>query len=85
MPAMPAPAPWQTRPVPQVGTPPPTAGWQQAAPLVPQAVHIDVAAPASAPPPPAGVQRAPEAVQTLPPLGPQQSWPSAPQAVPAAF
>jgi hypothetical protein len=31
------------------------------------------------------VQRAPEAVQVVPPLAPQQIWPIAPHAVPAAF
>jgi hypothetical protein len=86
--AAPAPPPWQDRPVSQVGTAPPPKPppWQQAAPLVPHAVHIEAAAPPSAPPPAAPcVQRAPEAVQVVPPLAPQQIWPIAPHAVPAAF
>jgi hypothetical protein len=60
-----APAPWHERPVPQALAPLP---WQQAPPLVPHAVHIDVLPPS----PGVTVQRAPDAVQALPTTLPQQ-------------
>jgi hypothetical protein len=79
MPAVPAPAPWHDRPDSQALAPKPA---QHAPPLVPQAVHIDVAVPPSAA---AGVvvQRVPDAVQVPPPAPPpQQGSPTAPQLVP---
>jgi hypothetical protein len=81
--AMPPPGLAQPRPLLQLTAPAPIPpAWQQAAPLLPHAVHIEAVPPSPGVP---GVQRAPGAVQVFPPPPPQQISPSAPQAVPAAF